>query len=71
MDVISLLRPNNTHPCKQKFYLQEEKIFVKDDSPLYRYYILCPHCGYIVRVSRNMLNTSSILRIEKRCQSDR
>ena len=46
-------------------FLLQEEIFVKDNSPLYRYYILCPHCGYIVRVSRNMLTTSSILRIEK------
>ncbi len=71
LEVISLVRPQNTSPCKKSFYVREEDIFVKEDSPLYRYYMICPHCGYIVSVPINILTDSTITRIEDRCRRDK
>ena len=70
INIIGLARPQNTSPCHGKFYLKEDEIFVRQESPIYRYYVLCPHCGYMVRILGNMLPKASIERIEKRSVED-
>ncbi len=71
LDTLSLLRPSNTSPCGEMFYLKEDDIFVYDKSLINRFYILCPHCGYMVRVTNNMLPDEVKERIENRCMKDK
>lgn len=65
-----LSRPENTIPCKEKFYIKEEEIFINPNDKLYRYYQLCPHCGYIVNIPKEILSEGIKQRIEERCQKD-
>ena len=65
-----LYRPENTAPCGEKFTIKEEEIFVNPSDHLYRYYQLCPHCGYIVNIPNEILSAGIKQRIEERCQKD-
>lgn len=71
LETLSLLRPSNTSPCGEMFYLKEEDIFIYDKNLINRFYTICPHCGYIVRVTNNMLSEGIIKRIESRCMKDK
>jgi hypothetical protein len=65
-----LYRPENTQPCGENFIIKEEEIFVNPNDKLYRYYQLCPHCGYIVNIPKEILSDGIKQRIEERCSRD-
>ena len=65
-----LARPEHTMPCGETFYVNEEEIFVNSRDVLYRYYQLCPHCGYIVNIPKKILSDGIKIRIEERCLKD-
>ena len=54
----------------KNFVIKEEEIFVNPDDKLYRYYQLCPHCGYIVNIPKKILSDGIKKRIEERCKKD-
>lgn len=64
-------RPDNTKPCGNVFYIKEEEIFVNPKEKKYRYYELCPHCGYMVNISEEILSVGIKARIENRCSQDK
>ena len=64
------IRPEGTEPCDTRFYIREEDIFVKQDVNIFRYYQVCPYCGYIVNIPNEILTNGVINRIEKRCEKD-
>lgn len=73
---VRLARPDNTNPCNQYFKIKETEIFCKpiEYSQIaykYEYYQLCPHCGYIVRIPKEILSCGIKKRIEDRCSKDR
>ena len=61
-----LYRHENTEPCGENFVVKEEELFVNPSDILYRYYQLCPHCGYIVNVPNDILSEGINQRIENR-----
>lgn len=65
-----LYRPEHTEPCGENFVVKEEEIFVNPSDRLYRYYQLCPHCGYIVNIPKEILSDGIKQRIEDRCSKD-
>lgn len=65
-----LKRPDNTACCDKEFYINETEIFINPDDTLYRYYQLCPHCGYIVNIPKEILSDGIKKRIEDRCSKD-
>lgn len=65
-----LKRPDNTNCCDKEFYINESEIFINPDDILYRYYQLCPHCGYIVNIPKEILSDGIKMRIEDRCRED-
>ena len=65
-----LQRPENTEPCHEMFRIDEKEIFVNPDDKLYRYYQVCPHCGYIVNIPKEILSEGVKQRIEERCAKD-
>lgn len=65
-----LHRPENTTCCGKNFTIKEDEIFVNPNDNLYRYYQLCPHCGYIVNIPKEILSDGIKKRIEDRCQKD-
>ena len=65
-----LCRPENTEPCLGKFMVDENEIFINPDDRLYRYYQVCPHCGYIVNIPKEILSDGIKKRIEDRCSKD-
>lgn len=65
-----LVRPEHTKPCGETFYVNEEEIFIDSSELLYRYYQLCPHCGYIINISKEILSEGVKQRIEERCAKD-
>ena len=65
-----LYRPENTEPCGENFIIKEKEIFVNTNDRLYRYYHLCPHCGYIVNIPKEILSEGIKQRIEDRCSKD-
>lgn len=65
-----LQRPENTNPCNEHFFIKEEEIFVNPSDQLYRYYQLCPHCGFIVNIPKEILSEGIKQRIEDRCSKD-
>ena len=65
-----LHRPENTEPCGENFIVKENEIFVDSNDKLYRYYQLCPHCGYIVNIPKEILSEGIKQRIEDRCSKD-
>lgn len=65
-----LKRPQNTEPCGESFIIKENEIFVDFDDKMYRYYQLCPHCGYIVNIPKEILSEGIKNRIENRCLID-
>lgn len=65
-----LHRPENTEPCGKKFIIREEEIFVNPSNRSYRYYQLCPHCGFIVNIPKEILSEGIKQRIEDRCIKD-
>ena len=64
-------RPDNTKPCGNVFYIKEEEIFVNPKEKKYRYYELCPHCGYMVNIPEEILSVGIKARIENRCSQDK
>ena len=48
----------------------ENEIFVDPNDSLYRYYQMCPHCGYIVNIPKEILSDGIKERIEDRCSKD-
>ena len=64
---LRLQRPEHTSPCGEKFYIKEEEIFI---DPSGKYYQLCPYCGYIVNISKNLLSKGVKERIDARCEKD-
>lgn len=65
-----LCRPEDTAPCGENFIIKEEEIFVNQEDDLYRYYQLCPHCGFIVNIPKEILSDVIRERIEERCQEN-
>ena len=65
-----LVRPDDTHACFEDFNVNEYEIFVSPDDKLYRYYQICPHCGYIVNIPKEILSDGIKQRIENRCMKD-
>ena len=65
-----LQRPENTEPCHEMFRIDEKEIFVNPEDKLYRYYQVCPHCGYIVNIPKEILSEGVKQRIEERCAKD-
>lgn len=65
-----LIRPENTSPCGKSFVINEEEIFVRPNDPLYKYFQLCPHCGYIVNIPKKILSEGVQQRIEDSCNKD-
>ena len=61
---------NNTGYVDENFVIKEEEIFVNPNDKLYRYYQLCPHCGYIVNIPKEILSEDIKQRIEDRCSKD-
>lgn len=67
---LEMTRPDNTNPCGKHFYVKEEDIFINPNDHLYRYYMLCPHCGYIVYIPSNLISEGIKKRIEERCKKE-
>ncbi len=65
-----MIRPDNTQPCGDIFYIKEEEVFVNPSKTTYRYYQLCPHCGYMVNIPKEILSEGIKRRIEDRCNKD-
>lgn len=65
-----LKRPDLTKPCNKSFTINEEEIFVNPDSSVYRYFCMCPHCGFIVNIPKKVLSNRIQDKIEKRCLND-
>jgi len=65
-----LHRPNNTKSCGENFVVKEEEIFINPNDEVYRYYQLCPNCGYIVNIPKEILSEGIKKRIEDRCSKD-
>jgi len=65
-----LIRPENTNPCGKNFHIKEDQIFINKNDKLYRYFQICPHCGYIVHVPNKLLSETVKQRIEERCKQD-
>lgn len=65
-----LYRPENTQCCGETFVIKEEEIFINPEDNLYRYYQLCPHCGFIVNIPKEILSDGIKQRIEERCSKD-
>ena len=65
-----LKRPNLTKPCNKSFTINEEEIFVNPESSVYRYFCMCPHCGFIVNIPKKALSNRVQDKIEKRCLKD-
>ena len=65
-----LSRPENTKACGESFVIREKEIFVDPYDKLYRYYQLCPKCGYIVNIPKEILSEGIRKRIEDRCSKD-
>ena len=65
-----LIRPEHTKPCGETFFVNENEIFVDPKDSLYRYYQLCPHCGFIVNIPKETLSDGIKKRIEERCSKD-
>ena len=65
-----LYRPENTESCGENFIIKEDEIFVNPNDELYRYYQLCPHCGFIVNIPKEILSDGIRQRIEERCLKD-
>lgn len=65
-----LTRPEHTKPCGETFYVNENEIFIDSNDALYRYFQLCPHCGYIVNIPKETLSDGIKKRIEERCSKD-
>ena len=67
---LRLSRPCHTSPCGETFSIKEEEIFVNPDNSLYRYYQICPHCGYMVNIPKKILSEGVKEKIEARCEKD-
>ena len=65
-----LYRPEKTKPCGENFIIKEEEIFVDSNDKLYRYYQLCPHCGFIVNIPKEIMSEGIKQRIGERCNKD-
>ena len=65
-----LYRPDNTKECGKYFNVNENDIFINPKNTIYRYYQLCPHCGYIVNIPSDILSEGIKQRIEERCLKD-
>ena len=65
-----LERPQNTLPCHESFKINKDEIFIKPDDKLYRYYQLCPHCGYIVNIPKEIIPECVKKEIEERCSQE-
>ena len=65
-----LQRPDNTKPCHEEFRIDADQIFINPNDTLYRYYQMCPHCGYIVNIPKEILSTRVKQRIEERCSKN-
>ena len=63
---IKISRPKGTKPCKELFQINEKDIFINKDDYLYRYFTLCPHCGFIVNIPKEILPSNIKKRIENR-----
>lgn len=71
-----LIRPEHTSPCGEYFYVNEREMFCNPISynPIIyseNYYQLCPHCGYIVNIPKEILSPGIRKRIQDRCRQDR
>lgn len=65
-----LYRPENTNPCHESFRVNSQEIFINPEDKLYRYYQLCPHCGYIVNIPKEIIPEYTKQQIEERCKKD-
>jgi hypothetical protein len=66
-----LQRPDGTKPCHETFRIDESQIFINPNDKLYRYYQMCPHCGYIVNIPKEILSDGIKERIEARSVQDK
>lgn len=65
-----LLRQDINPPCEEEFYLIESNIFINPKDKNYKYYQVCPNCGYVVNIPEDMLSESVKTRIKSRCLND-
>lgn len=65
-----LQRPDNTQPCHEAFRVDVNQIFINPNDKLYRYYQMCPHCGYIVNIPKESLPKGVKQKIEERCSKN-
>ena len=63
-------RPNNTEPCGETFYIEEANIFVRPNDDIYKYFYLCPKCGYMINIPNEIIPEGMQKRIDERCLSD-
>ena len=54
--------------CNKKIRVQSDEIFVSPDNN--RYFEICPHCGKIVEVKKELLNDEVESRIRMRCSKN-
>lgn len=66
-----LLRQDINLPCEEEFYLIESKIFINPKDKNYKYYQVCPNCGYVVNIPEDMLIENVRTRIQERCLNDK
>lgn len=62
-----LHRPLHTKPCGKSFYVKEKEIFVDPEG---QYYQICPYCGWLVSIPREILSKGIELRILERVRQD-
>lgn len=63
---IRLVRPENTHPCGKQFHVKESEIFILPYDKTYRYFQVCPNCGWITNIPKEILSEEVKHRIESR-----
>lgn len=65
-----LKRPLGTKPCNCKFEIDENKIFALKKGLFDRYYMLCPNCGFIVKIPSESISSETINKLHLRREND-
>lgn len=61
-------RPYVTSPCYDDFEIDLNKVFMDNNGNTFQ---LCPHCGYMVNIPKEIFNEEDINTIIKRCNEDK
>lgn len=64
------IRPDNTEPCAATFIIKEDNIFVRPNDDIYKYFYLCPKCGYMINIPNEIIPMGMQKRIDERCSCD-